>query len=59
VKIYFQLTQNINADVALLWTVELQFQYSLCTGPMVDLMCNDFTFCQCFFSKETRKFMAR
>ena len=26
---------------------------------MVDLMCRDFTFCQCFFSRETRKFMAR
>ena len=22
-------------------------------------MCRDFTFCQCFFSRETRKFMAR
>ena len=37
------------------WTAA---QWSLCTGPMVDLMCSDLTFCQCFFSKETRKFMA-
>merc|ERR1719323_1870479 len=34
-------------------------QYSLCTGPMVLLMCRLFTFCQCFFSRDTRKFMAR
>ena len=37
------------------WTAA---QWSLCTGPMVDLMCSDLTFCQCFFSNETRKFMA-
>ena len=26
---------------------------------MVDLMCRLLTFCQCFFSRDTRKFMAR
>ena len=26
---------------------------------MVDLMCSDLTFCQCFFSKETREFSCR
>ena len=34
-------------------------QYSLWTGPMVDLTWRLFTFCQCFFSSDTRKFMAR
>merc|ERR1719500_203275 len=32
---------------------------TFCTGPMVDLMWRDLTFCQCFFSRETRKFMAK
>ena len=32
---------------------------SLLTGAMVDLMCSDLTFCQCFFSKETREFSCR